>query len=52
MILLVIADYLDDIKLTNLNKVRLLKLPSIIPKNNFIYPYSLHNKKDKEEKKR
>lgn len=51
MILLIIVDYLDGIKLTNLNKVRLLELPSIILKNNFIYSYSLHNKKDKEEKK-
>lgn len=46
-----IGDYLNGIKPTDLNKVRLLEFTNIIPKNNFIYPYSLHNKKIREKKR-
>lgn len=44
-----INDYLD-IKLNDYNKVRLLELPNI-PDDNFIYPFSVHNKKRKEERR-
>lgn len=44
------GDYLDGTKLDDYNKARLLELTNI-PDDNFIYPFSIHNKKGKEERR-
>ncbi|KAL4153905.1 hypothetical protein QTP88_001738 [Uroleucon formosanum] len=44
------SDYLDGKIVNDYNKVRLLEL-SNVPGNDFIYPYSVHNKKGKDEKR-
>lgn len=44
------SDYLDGKIISDYNEVRLLEL-SNVPGNDVIYPYSAHNKKDKDEKR-